>query len=358
MPPLQMAAHERRIALLDALTIGDISQSTIVDFGVGSWGFACIYPRLQSCAYAIGIDISQAAIDESQRISSTREFPYGDRFRYLTSQGHELKLESNSVDLLFAGEAIEHIDNPLAFVDEVHRVLKPGGQFIVTTPNAGAYLYRQTGEICAVGPEHVSLMTAAELRELLEPAFDVVGAHGFNFTLHHTIDHLLQDADFAKGIGGLFGDAPDLGSGLVFHMRRRDDYRQRGYEHTYVHHDSPHVTYHGTREWQTLPLHGLLTGRMSSTAQRAWLEFEVEGEGLILQLWTHDWSGEAVIEVDGKLATRVGLYSPQAGFHTVRLNNLANGPHRVVIKAGDRIDPRSHSDQVIFHQAIAYRVRS
>ena len=39
------------------------------------------------------------------------------------------------MDALLANQVIEHILDPLKFVRESHRVLKPGGIFVVTTPN-------------------------------------------------------------------------------------------------------------------------------------------------------------------------------------------------------------------------------
>ena len=39
-----------------------------------------------------------------------------------------------SVDVLLAVEVLEHLPEPRSFVDEVARVLKPGGRLIVTVP--------------------------------------------------------------------------------------------------------------------------------------------------------------------------------------------------------------------------------
>jgi hypothetical protein len=99
MPAIVQAAHERRIELLSNLPIGDISDKICVDYGVGSWGFACIYPRLQACAYAIGIDISQEAIKESTAISAQGQFPYGTNYAYLTSRGDDIRLRDQSIDI-------------------------------------------------------------------------------------------------------------------------------------------------------------------------------------------------------------------------------------------------------------------
>jgi len=43
--------------------------------------------------------------------------------------------ETESFDAVFAGEIIEHVFDVDAMLSEINRVLKPGGTFIVTTPN-------------------------------------------------------------------------------------------------------------------------------------------------------------------------------------------------------------------------------
>jgi SAM-dependent methyltransferase len=43
--------------------------------------------------------------------------------------------EDASFDLVLAVEIIEHLEAPRGFLREIHRILKPGGLVIVTTPN-------------------------------------------------------------------------------------------------------------------------------------------------------------------------------------------------------------------------------
>ncbi len=65
---------------------------------------------------------------------------------------------------------IEHIERDAEFVREVSRVLRDGGRFIVSTPNAPMSLTRN--------PWHVREYTAEELRELLLRHFSEVECLG------------------------------------------------------------------------------------------------------------------------------------------------------------------------------------
>ena len=46
-----------------------------------------------------------------------------------------LPLPDASVDLAYSVEVLEHLEDQFGFLREVQRVLRPGGRFIVTTPN-------------------------------------------------------------------------------------------------------------------------------------------------------------------------------------------------------------------------------
>jgi len=47
-----------------------------------------------------------------------------------------LPFDDTSYDIIYAIEVMEHLANPYEFIREVYRVLKPGGKFILSVPNA------------------------------------------------------------------------------------------------------------------------------------------------------------------------------------------------------------------------------
>jgi SAM-dependent methyltransferase len=355
LPPITQASHHRRMELLDTLPIGDVSDKVCVDYGVGSWGFACIYPRLQHCRKAIGIDISKEAIRISAEISRTGNFPYGKNYQYLMSRGEEIGLDDASVDVFFAGEAIEHVENVDAFLDEVHRILKPEGLFILTTPNADAYLYKMHGERYCFNAEHVSLMSFAELQSFLASRFETLVAKGFNGSFYRLLDDKLTDPQFAKDWAAYFEDRPDMATGVVIMARKRADYQPHRYSHLYYPHSSPAIQYEG--KWENCNLFGPFTGNMGQPDWQSKLSMEFGGNGLLINFWGHPWSGFAGLELDGVKQT-VNLYSPETGIHKVRLSDLGPGGHKLVISASNEKDPRSQGYQVILWRMVSYTVES
>ncbi len=70
-----------------------------------------------------------------------------------------LPFADGEFDCVISFQVIEHIKQDAEFVREIYRVLRPGGRFIVTTPNAPMSLTRN--------PWHMREYTACQLRELL-----------------------------------------------------------------------------------------------------------------------------------------------------------------------------------------------
>lgn len=82
-------------------------------------------------------------------------------------------IQDASVDFVVTFQVIEHIKNDRLFLEEVNRVLKPGGKLILTTPNIKMSLTRN--------PWHVREYTPAQMKALMLAVFprtEFLGVYG------------------------------------------------------------------------------------------------------------------------------------------------------------------------------------
>src|SRR5205823_3994665 len=144
-----------------------------------------------------------------------------------------------------------------------------------------------------------------------DPRFEVLAIKGFGASIHHTIDADVLDTAFARAFVSQFEDEPHLAGGLVGLAQRREDFRPSRYEQRRFHHQDSAIVYEG--DWQIASLHEALTGRLAAEGGSAGLEVMVAGTDVLVFLWTHDWSGIALVSVDG-VEREVDLYAPLGGF--------------------------------------------
>jgi SAM-dependent methyltransferase len=95
-----------------------------------------------------------------------------------------LPLEKNQFppdqfDLILASHLIEHLNEPAAFVREVWRILRPGGCFLVTTPNITGFQARLFGSRWRSAIfDHLYLFSVRTLKALLTgPGFVIEGVY-------------------------------------------------------------------------------------------------------------------------------------------------------------------------------------
>ena len=83
----------------------------------------------------------------------------------------ENHFSDNTFDVVLASHVIEHLNNPLAFAEEIKRILKPNGCFFVTTPNIAGFQSRIFGSRWRSAIfDHLYLFSGRTLRKLLEKA--------------------------------------------------------------------------------------------------------------------------------------------------------------------------------------------
>ena len=121
-----------------------------------------------------GIDVVAPAADHFTTIDKSEAYdatlPANAEFKQM--QVPPIGFADESFDYVISFQVIEHIKRDKDFVREVSRVLRKGGKFIVSTPNAPMSLTRN--------PWHIREYNKGELRELLAADFSAVESLGVN----------------------------------------------------------------------------------------------------------------------------------------------------------------------------------
>lgn len=107
-----------------------LEGNRIVDIGCYAGTFVRRAKRLYPESEVIGVDYDE----ENLRIA---RFLNGDDAVALRKMSvYALEFPDSSVDCVVFQEVIEHVEDAAQAVKEINRVLKPGGAFVLTTPNA------------------------------------------------------------------------------------------------------------------------------------------------------------------------------------------------------------------------------
>lgn len=105
--------------------LGDIRCKKILDVGAGTGRLSL---RLaEKGADVVALDISEKMLAEL--INKNK------KINIVVGNAEQLPFEDNYFDAVAAAFLIVHLKDPRIFFDEVYRVLKDGGQFIVTNVN-------------------------------------------------------------------------------------------------------------------------------------------------------------------------------------------------------------------------------
>lgn len=94
------------------------SNSTFVEIGCGD---ALLTKEVaQTVRMAIGVDVTGELV--------TQDGPSS--FRFVQTDGIGIDIDSDTVDLVFSNQVVEHlhVDDALVQAREIHRILKPGGR--------------------------------------------------------------------------------------------------------------------------------------------------------------------------------------------------------------------------------------
>jgi methionine biosynthesis protein MetW len=119
----------------------------LLDVGCGTGDIAMLIKSEMPDCQVSGVDISDEAVAKANNRGITA--------RVCNLDEQPIPFDKASFDLVICGEVIEHLLDPDRLLDEVHRVLRPGGTAVFTTPNLAAW-YNRLALLLGFQPFHTS----------------------------------------------------------------------------------------------------------------------------------------------------------------------------------------------------------
>jgi SAM-dependent methyltransferase len=123
-----------------------------------------------------GMDLSEEAVEFCQENYDTPNATYS-----VANAQSLAAIADSEFDLVVSFETIEHLPEVEAYLDEMVRILRPGGRFLVSTPDRriASVMYRLLGH--PANKHHVREYTEKELLNLLSTRFQIEAMYGQAF---------------------------------------------------------------------------------------------------------------------------------------------------------------------------------
>jgi SAM-dependent methyltransferase len=160
----------RRRVLLSALERLRVEAHSVLDVGCGAGTNLDLLARRYGEASIHGIDLERAALHFCRK---KRSLPV------CQATATRLPYRAGSFDLVAALDALEHVEDDQAALDELFRVCRPGGTLFVTVP-AFRFLW---GELDELGHHYRRYTRKELLTKVSRAGFSITFVRFFNFLL-------------------------------------------------------------------------------------------------------------------------------------------------------------------------------
>ena len=157
--------HRYRTRMVRGLC-GRLEGVRAVDLGCG-WG-TIAFALAREAREVVGVDFAQAAVDICRERLAKEP---GENLRFVRADARSTGLPGGEWDLVVAADLVEHLpaDVTLEVYGEAHRLLRPGGQLVIWTPDPGHFTERlRAWGVLRPDPTHVDYKTLDRVVRELE----------------------------------------------------------------------------------------------------------------------------------------------------------------------------------------------
>jgi SAM-dependent methyltransferase len=184
---LRGISSERRRA--DLMFIDDMAPATLLDVGCGEGSFLAAMAKRGW--KVTGVDFDEAAAKAARNAHGLEVH---------TGTIDTIVAAGMTFDVVTASHVIEHVPDPLEFLVQCRRLLRPGGRVVLRTPNARSWGHRRYGRAWRglEPPRHLHIFTSAALNACARKAgFE----HCRDFTSSRGAEIILTESHFLETKG-------------------------------------------------------------------------------------------------------------------------------------------------------------
>ncbi len=118
-------------------TLGKVALGgkTVLDFGCGNGAQTAEFIPYSTRLIAVDVDWEDLTTFSEYLRKGLASSAAGAFVVPVQYDGRRLPLRDSSVDVVLSYEVLEHVEDEAAALAEIHRVLKPDGQFVMSVPN-------------------------------------------------------------------------------------------------------------------------------------------------------------------------------------------------------------------------------
>ena len=151
-----------------------ITSGTVLEIGPGPGYVGLEWLKQTQGTTLIGCEISKAMITMAKK--NATQYKLSDRVQYVEGTGMHMPFTDNSFDAVFSNGSLHEWEDPALVLDEIFRVLKPGGIMCITdmrrdvSPLKTCMIYAST-KPKAIRPGFLSSLRASYLPKELKEIF-------------------------------------------------------------------------------------------------------------------------------------------------------------------------------------------
>ena len=160
--------HARRLYPFMLNEVIHIFGDEVLDLGCGTGAFMKDVLSEDSHRHVVGVDISENMISQAKR-------KLKDKAVFLLADAQDIPLADHSIDLIYCIDSFHHYPHPELVLKELHRILKPGGTFLLGEgylPFLGRMMMNGYYHFAHSGD--VRMYSFREYQQLMQPYFSSI----------------------------------------------------------------------------------------------------------------------------------------------------------------------------------------